>query len=836
MSHNSQQDISTEAAEITALIAEAAGLQDSGQTIEAERALRVMLRTYPENIDVLAAIGKIAEAGHRHDEALDFYSRAVQEAPKDPEALANISHLHFILGNMDHANHFARRAYTADSSAPNAVKVMGDVFAQKGELGKAENLYNRAVRLKPNFAAVHNNLGNVLQQQGKTESAEKAFRRAIEHDQNVAQFHSNLGVILIGSDRAAEALEHFRKSIEIGAGSQKVYGNMAKAFVTLGRAEEALALLRSHLSGRIGDVPNLIQIAELEVANGNKEDAVESLLKALDLNPAGIRPHVMLCSLYRSLEQYEQSIIHGRQAVEVDPDNAESHIVLARVLAEHGARDDAEIHFQRTLALEKDNIVAHVGMAAIEELKGNYKEAEEHYLAARALEDENVFVAISLSQFYRNRDRLRPARDVMAKLLTKVDDNASVHLNYASILLETNEYSNAYAHLEKAMELNPEYPEAYANLGIWHQQMGDLDAAGEAYKKALQLRPDFPEAMFAISFLGSDEPDRTLVDNMISMVEDDELSNNHKSTLCFAIGNSLDRLGETAEAFQYLTQGNQIEYEKADFELARFEESVARIEEVFTPEFYAERSAFGSNSTMPIFIVGLPRSGTTLVEQIISSHPSVFGAGELTQLADVSRRIAEITKSKRSFPEGAADLTGADILRLSGTYMRHLRQISGGAPFVTDKMPFNYLRVGLIKLLFPKAKIIVCRRDPKDIFISGYGLKFKTPIAFTSDQAEFAAVYKQFDNLTTHWDNLFPNSILSVQYESLVANQERDSRAIIEYCDLDWDDRCLEFYKSERPVKTGSNVSVRRPISSRSVGRWQQYKEFLGPLLSGLAD
>jgi len=254
----------------------------------------------------------------------------------------------------------------------------------------------------------------------------------------------------------------------------------------------------------------------------------------------------------------------------------------------------------------------------------------------------------------------------------------------------------------------------------------------------------------------------------------------------------------------------------------------------FGAEFFARTDRAGSQSELPVFIVGMPRSGTTLVEQILASHPMVHGAGELDYMRRIMQTLPERLGVQRPIPECAANIDTALAERIAEEHLQHLREHSASALRITDKTPSNFLRLGLIALLFPKARIIHCQRDPLDTCLSCYFLRFGQGQAFAYDLDDLGRYYRDCARLMEHWRRVLPSPLLEVPYEALVADQEGWSRRLIAFLGLDWDDRCLAFYRSERQVKTASVWQVRQPVYASSIGRWRRYAKHLGPLFAAL--
>ena len=273
-----------------------------------------------------------------------------------------------------------------------------------------------------------------------------------------------------------------------------------------------------------------------------------------------------------------------------------------------------------------------------------------------------------------------------------------------------------------------------------------------------------------------------------------------------------------------------MELRRAHYDPVVYERFVVELKQTFTTEFFEKRRAFGSGADRPIFIVGMPRSGTTLVEQVLATSPQVFGGGELSTLPELANDLKRWGRVSKSFPPGIAELTEPEVLRLAGAYRRYTRTIAGPTLRVTDKMPSNAFYLGLVALLFPSAKIIHCRRNPLDVFISSYFMMFRNPLPYSGSQETFAHFYKSHESVMAHWRRVLPIKIHEVEYENFVGNQEAETKTLLEYCELEWDPRYLEFHLTKRPIRTGSDIQVRQPLHAKSVGRSSPYAECLTKL------
>ena len=303
--------------------------------------------------------------------------------------------------------------------------------------------------------------------------------------------------------------------------------------------------------------------------------------------------------------------------------------------------------------------------------------------------------------------------------------------------------------------------------------------------------------------------------------------------LHFALGKAFADVGDHQRSFEHLLRGNALKRQQITYDEEKTLQRLERIRGVFTAEVLHDKSGLGCPSAAPIFIVGMPRSGTTLIEQILASHPQVFGAGELREMANLAGRIGGADAA--AFPEAVQGLSGEDLRGIGEQYVQTVRRLAPDAERIADKMPSNFNLAGLIHLVLPNARIIHARRDPRDTAFSCFSLLFSGTLEFTYDLAELGRYYRAYLELMAHWREALPQEVmLEVQYEDVVGDLEREARRIIAHCDLEWDDACLSFYKTERSVRTASATQVRQPIYQTSIGRWRRHEAQLQPLLREL--
>ncbi|MDT8344687.1 MAG: sulfotransferase [Thermohalobaculum sp.] len=412
--------------------------------------------------------------------------------------------------------------------------------------------------------------------------------------------------------------------------------------------------------------------------------------------------------------------------------------------------------------------------------------------------------------------------------------DAGLHVALGRCLLRLGDVDAARHAFQAALDLQPDLAEAHFGIGLCLQSTGRFQEAVAAHERALALRPDLHDAHINLAMIQSAKVDQGEIARLEVLLADPDLPADARISLNFAVAKLHQSTGDPDAAFAHFRAGNALKARTLGFDPARHTDFVDRCIATFDRDFFAARRGWGAASETPVFILGMPRSGTTLVEQILSAHPDVHGAGELDDFRLLVRDLPARPGTTAGFPDCARALDQTACAALARSHLDSLARRFPPAARVTDKMTGNYLRLGLIAMLLPQATVIHCRRDPLDTCLSCYFQNFANGLSFTYDLGHLGVVYRQYARLMAHWREVLPLRVLDVQYESLVAAPETVSREIVDFCNLPWDARCLAFHQHERQVQTASFWQVRQPIYASSVSRWQAYAHHLGPLREAL--
>ncbi len=415
-------------------------------------------------------------------------------------------------------------------------------------------------------------------------------------------------------------------------------------------------------------------------------------------------------------------------------------------------------------------------------------------------------------------------------------DDVRTHCNMGKALIILGEFEAATEKFRQALELDPKCAEAYNYWGLSLQHQGEIKPAIEKFREALRLRPDHAEALYNLTLSGKyDSADHEDVSEIQALLNRPGISREDVIRLHFALGKIYDDCGLYKKAFAHYQNANQLKHETSCFSTHAFADFTDRLIHTFDSEFFARQTRYGSDSEVPVFIVGMLRSGTTLVEQIISSHSRAHGAGELRKIGDIVNAMSARFKGSVSYPGYTKHISARAMNVLAKSYEDRLRRgTCTDVLRISDKMPQNFFHLGFISLLFPKARVIHCRRHPMDICLSNYFQYYGPGSDPAYDLSGIGAYYRQYDRLMTHWRKVLPLRMYEIQYEELIANTQDNVMELIRFLDLKWEERCLSFHQNRRAVQTASTWQVRQPIYTRSVNRWQNYEEFLGPLKKSL--
>ena len=675
-----------------------------------------------------------------------------------------------------------------------------------GNLPQAEAFLKQILQHAPNQPQALGLLGVIAHQVGKNDLAAQLIEKAIEADAKVALFHANLGEIYRLLGKLDLAIERGERAIALEPENVMALSNLGIAYFDSGQFDKAEAVQEKALRIDPNFSPSLNNMGSIRREQKRYEEAADLYQRAIANNPSNLEPMNNLGVTLTQLDRPREALEVLDKALTLQP--AYTEAVCNKGFALNAMEQDEEAlgHFQEALRLRPDYAEAHLGIAQVRHKHHELEEAE---------------------------DRVRTALSLKPQL----PEGVSL---LGSILLSNGRGEEAYQSFQEALKLEPGLKSARLGLGSHFLEQGDLQEAETLFAEIVaEAQGDTSSALFNLVQARKNKAGETHVEALFETAKNaKDLPPAKAISLQFAMGKVLDDLGDHDKAFEHFNEGCRLKRETIQYDADAQDRLFEEVKQIFSAEYIEDHRGAGCSSTVPIFVLGMPRSGTTLTEQILASHPNVYGAGELFDFIDLAQGdgATRSTKARASaFPNNMKAITNGELTALGERYIEGLKARAPGVAHVTDKMPANYFHVGLIHLALPEAKIIHVHRHPPDTCISCFTRLFAFNQYNTYDLEELGRYYKGYEALMDHWrEVLGEEAFLDIRYEDLVDNTEEEAKRLLAYCGLDWDPQVLEFHQTERTVRTASFAQVRQPIYRSSLERWKRYDRHLIPLKKAL--
>jgi tetratricopeptide (TPR) repeat protein len=681
------------------------------------------------------------------------------------------------------------------ADATPAPREIGSIVAQldRGDPAEAERRVTALLMRFPDAGILWKILGVALMRQGK--DALHALRQATELLPNDGEAHANLGAALHDRGQWLQALASLRRALELQPHNVDALVDAAGAMRGLGRPGEAVPLYQRalELNPRLVETRNDLGNALLELQR--IDDAVAAYRLALAIRPGDARILCNIANAQRLRGQREEAAASYRQALTSDPGSVEALNGLGDVLSEFGARRDAMFLYARAAELDPGRPQSHYNLA---------------------------------SAFFDLR-RLDEAAASYGKVLALQPRNARAHLSLGVVRRAQRRHAEAEASCQTALAIDPGYVEALSLLGELRADRGEFAAAEELFQRAVTIDPDFSFGFSSIAtHRRMSHGDRDWLAGVQALLAK-RPPIEHQISLNYALGKYFDDVGHYDEAFGHYREANELTKLRGPaYDGAKLRQGVDAIIRSFDASFVRGCGTDASGTELPVFVVGMPRSGTSLTEQILASHPLVAGAGEVVFWDAAFGAYRRAGDRADGAPREPPTMLLADLAR---KYLECLAPFKGEALRVADKMPSNFWYAGLIHAAFPRARIIHMRRHPIDTCLSIYFQNFFNRDPYANDLESLAHYYAEYRRVTDHWRKVLPvRTLLEVPYEGLIEDQEGWTRRMLEFLGLAWDPACLDFHKTERVVITASKWQVRQKLHASSAGRWRNYEKFVGPL------
>ena len=579
---------------------------------------------------------------------------------------------------------------------------------------------------------------------------------------------------------------------------------------------------------------NLVRSIIDNFSNGQKKEAIieiDELIKDYPLVPLLFN---VSGSFYKSNSQLDVAVTRFKQALALKPDYTEVHYNLGVTFRELGHTEEAIKSYKNALNIKNEYPNAHYNIGnAFLSLK-KYDVAIKHFKLA-------VIFNPKFAQAYNNLGLANKLIENDFEAGLNFDKALAIKPDYAeavnhrgSIFQNSGDLKNAIKYYQRSLAIDPNLADAYNNMGLAEVELNKTDNAIKSFENAISIDPNFANAYYNLSQFKHYTFSKEQVEKMLSILVTDGISQPDLIAINFALAGFNEGLDNQDEFFSYLNEGNRLRKKELNYSIDTSHKLFSIIYETFAmlPNSINKSLQNITPTKRPIFILGMPRSGTTLVEQIISSHEEVYGAGELNTLMRLYYPILENILSNE---KDKNILSEENLILIREKYLDSLSQLNTTASIITDKTPANFQFIGFIFSIFPDAKIIHLKRDPRAICWSIYKSKWMgNGYGFSYNMDDLASYYDSYSKLMDFWHKEFPEKIYDICYEDLTTNQEEMTRKLLEYCELDWDDNCLNFHKNKRPVKTASSLQVREKIYQGSSEVWKKYEAHIQPLINGL--
>jgi tetratricopeptide (TPR) repeat protein len=691
-------------------------------------------------------------------------------------------------GRLREAEERASALLRAQPESALLWKILG--VAQLRQNKDARAALRRAAELLPEDAEAHRNLGGALHDRGEWEAALVSLRHALNLEPRNPQALTDAGDAQRSLGRPREAITLYQRALQIEPRRREALNNLGNAFLDVGEPAQAVRCYGQALKLKPDDAPVLCNLGNALRQLGQLPQAEACSRRAIALAPETAMAHNNLGLCLAGQGQRGAAIASYRQALKLNPRYVEALANLGDALWEEGERPEALTVYQQAVQLDP-------------------RRADSHYhLGCAQLDSRRIVEAIASFQ----------------QALAAQPNHALAHLGLAAAQRVQGLFAEAAASCQAALALEPNRPEALQLLGELRADRGQFAEAQELWQRTIKLHPQF------IPAYGSVAAHRRMTAQDVEWLNGAQgllsqpLPLNDEIHLRYALGKYFDDTGRFDEAFSHYRQANELTKRyRGGYDGAKLTARIERIMRLCQPARFQQTRRYASDSERPVFVVGMPRSGTSLAEQILASHPAVFGAGEIRFW---DKAFEKLEAAAREPAELASTLPG-----VARAYLERLGVHAAGEERIIDKMPANFLYAGLIHAAFPRARIIHMRRQPLDTCVSVYFQNFFNVSAYANDLESLAHYYGEYLRICAYWRSVLPGTaLLEVPYEGLIEDQEGWSRRMVEFIGLSWDPRCLDFHRTERVVITASRWQVRQRLHAGSIGRWRNYAKYLAPL------
>ena len=646
-----------------------------------------------------------------------------------------------------------------------------------------------------------------------------------------ASFERALAFLNAGDAKMAEKI--CRTSLKgISSGDPNLQVLLCVSLVRQGRSGAAVKRLK-HTLRMFPDFPQAHEeLGNALLAQNNPDKAIESFRKAIELNPENPSALIKLGKIYSALGRKEESEESYKAALALDP--IQEQLASATQLFARGEVEEAEKLCREALKEKPDDVN---GLRLLASIASKMEQKQDAIiLLERAVELKPKFSGAwgDLAESYSEVDDYGKALDAVQRVIKLQPQLPFGFMIRGGILGKMSDHEGAIKSYQDALNVEPDHMGSNMGLGNVLKTVGRFEESVAAYKKCIEIQPLFAEAYWSLANLKTYTFDESEIKKMEEHAANDQMPISNKAFFHIALANAKEKQKDFGEAWVHFQKGNDLRREEEVYDSVQTQVTHDDLIEVFDEELIKSKKGKGCQSQAPIFIVGLPRSGSTLIEQIVASHSLVEGTKELPDLSLLTRKLTRSRPQGIKYPKAAKDMTDEELIEFGESYLTTTKKYRTNKHYFIDKMPNNFAHIGFLKMILPNAKIINAQRNPLDSCISSYKQLFYKGQSWSYDLFEIGEYYLEYQRMMDHWHQVIPGEILDLKYDNLINNQQHETERLLNYCGLEWEEGCLKFYETKRSINTASSEQVRQPIYKGAMNAWKNYESHIEPLIETL--
>lgn len=809
---------------------------NAGQLETSRKLCRALLKQEPENAEATNILGVIQMRKGNLQVAEQLFARALKLDPENPKIHINLGVLYQESDRLPQAVQHLQKALAIDGTLFQPHQNLGSLYLKQKDYARAESHFRQAIHLRDDVELkLENALAEALTRQGKPEDAIERAKTLLKQGEQVQEISQMLYSLFLeqGDEQTArDNLDRVLRSVEDKEASTKT---LALTYLHRNELEAAQRTIEGGLKKEPDNAEYHNILGSIHVYAERYHEGLAEYDKAIALDPRLRDSHRNKIEVLKR-DRRRDDVFDALETFKPYAERAEWEYYYGKTLYERQRYQEAADHFNLAIAEDKDFIDAYAELARTWALMGDVIQATRCLELALERDPDHVPCLINMAALRADKSRKVLAWRAINHALEIEPNNIDAHCMKASLLLGDGKLEEAMEECNWIIERSPGSGKGIATKAQILEKSARYEEAYELFQQ-LPKRRLMEESNMLASYSAVLESLKKF-DELIAVVtgamKNKEFAPRQKQPLYFRLGNVYDKRKEYDQAFAYYLQGNS----QKQVTLTREKDwkTANRIIHVFSREKIKEYPRAEHGSDLPVYIVGMPRSGTTLTEQILDSHPQVTGAGELDFIRKITVRMQEITKSKHGFPGVVQLMDQQKVNGFGEKLMEELQAFNPQARHIVDKMPHNFQALGIIQMLAPKAKVIHCMRHPLDNLLSCFFQNFTSGHEYSFRLELMADHYACYRRIMAHWREVLELPMLEVQYEETVGNPEAQVRRILDFLDLEWDDACLDFHKSKRYVATASYNQVRQPIYKTSDGKWKRYEKHLQPVTDRLLE